>query len=93
MIPSLAACLEFPTLTPSAVVSGTPPVSSERLIMGMLMEFAAQTAAKGTSLPTRGGRFLTRALRPRAVPSAPPVAARYEVARVVWLMGESPDLE
>ena len=46
------------------------------------MTFAAETAAKGTNRPTSGGSFLTRALRPRAVPKAPPVARTYDVAEI-----------
>ena len=43
---------------------------------GMFTMLAAATAQKGTSLPTRGGRFLVREFRPRAAVSAAVVAAQ-----------------
>lgn len=72
------------------------------------MQFAALQATKGTSLPTRAGRLLTkgthvfyfltkfgkpRLLRPSAVAKAPPVAAQQLVRRVFVEMTASPDLE
>jgi hypothetical protein len=41
----------------------------------MLTQLAAETATKGTSLPTRGGKVFTNEFRPNAVTKAPPVAA------------------
>ena len=49
--------------------------SSSLLIIGMLTQLAAETATKGTSLPTNGGKDFTMAFKPRAVTRAPPVAA------------------
>ena len=51
--------------------------------MGMLSELAAPTATKGTKRPTSGGSVFTAAFRPSAVPRAPPVAATYDVTRVL----------
>eukprot|EP00095_Tigriopus_kingsejongensis_P005594 snap_masked-scaffold12_size759060-processed-gene-6.3 protein:Tk05594 transcript:snap_masked-scaffold12_size759060-processed-gene-6.3-mRNA-1 annotation:"rna-directed dna polymerase from mobile element jockey-like" len=76
---------------PAPNVQSLPFSNSLRRINGMLMELAAETATNGTSLPTKGGSDLTMALRVRAVPKAPPVAARYEVPSVVVEMGESPE--
>ena len=58
-----------------------PSSNSNLRIMGILIQFAAQHATKGTILPTNGGNFFTIALRPKAVPKAPPVAQTYEVPR------------
>ena len=58
-MPSLAASLLSPTLSPSLVVRGVPSCSSSLLIIGMLMQLAALQARNGTSRPTRGGRDVT----------------------------------
>ena len=49
---------------------------TDLLMRGMLTQLAAATAQKGTSLPTRGGRFLVRELRPSAAVRAAVVAAQ-----------------
>ena len=45
-----------------------PSVISLRLMRGMLMALAAETATKGTNLPKIGGIRLARAFNPSAVP-------------------------
>ena len=66
------------TSTIMATSTGTSPSPSESSVLrmsGMLMELPAATATKGTRRPTSGGMEPTMALAPRAVASAPPVAA------------------
>lgn len=75
VIPVLAAILLCPTCLPSSVSSMIPSWSSSLLISGMLTLLATATAQNGTSLPTSGGKFLVRELRPRAAVRAALVAA------------------
>ena len=57
----------------------SPFLSSNCRIRGILTQFAAATAQKGTNLPIKGGACLTKELSPKAVAKAPPVAATYDV--------------
>ena len=60
-----------------------PFFSSNCLINGILTQFAAATAQKGTNRPINGGACFTRAFSPRAVTKAPVVAATYDVAVII----------
>ena len=52
--------------------------------MGILTQFAAATAQKGTNLPINGGMTETNRFNPSAVTSAPVVAQTYEVASCLF---------
>ena len=61
-----------------------PFFNSNCLISGILTQFAAATAQKGTNRPIKGGECLTNELSPRAVTNAPLVAATYDVAVKIY---------
>lgn len=53
-------------------------------IIGMLIQFAAATATRGTNRPTKGFIFFVSRFNVRAVVNAPPVAITYDVRS--WLV-------